>query len=66
MLIYTTIAPPMAMRVRMPALAQGSGTGASVEGGRIAAGTTVSAYSTHLPAFGKDVFEGVRAWSPPV
>ena len=65
-MIYTTIATPMVTRVRMPALAQGLETGASLEGRRLAAGTTVSAYRTRVPAFVKDAFKGVRAWSPPV
>lgn len=52
--------------VRMPAPIQGSETGASLAGRRIVDGTTVSAYRTRVPAFVKDAFKGVRAWSPPV
>jgi hypothetical protein len=38
---------------------------ASVEG-LMGVGTAMSARGTHSPAFLKDVFSGVRAWSPPV
>ncbi len=60
-----TTAAPMATRFRMPVLLGISATGASVEGRCTAAGTS-HAYSVFVPAFQKDAFSGVRAWSPPV
>jgi len=42
-----------------------SGTGASIEG-RLAVASIQSITAVRVPAFVKDVFPGVRAWSPPV
>ncbi len=58
-------ATPSATRIPMPAFPEVSRMGASVESRRIATGTS-SAYGVFVPAFLKDAFSGVRAWSPPV
>jgi hypothetical protein len=42
----------------------GTGLGASIEG-RMRAGIAATT-AVYVPAFLKDVFPGVRAWSPPV
>jgi hypothetical protein len=69
-MIQTETATPSATRVcvshdSMPALlVNGSGTGASIEGRLTVAGIAYTA--VRVPAFLKDAFPGVRAWSPPV
>lgn len=57
---------PSPARARMlPSLLAGV-TGLGIEGPRVVAGIAASAYRTTVPAADKDVFLGVRAWSPPV
>ena len=69
--IQTACATPSATPVRvsrdrMPALLlQGSGTGASFEG-RLTVADIPGYTAVRVPAFLKDAFPGVRAWSPPV
>ena len=46
-------------------LPMGSGTGASFEGRLMVVGIP-SITAARVPAFLKDAFPGVRAWSPPV
>lgn len=53
-----------ATRIVMSALRE-SAFGASVQGRRMAVGTT-SYMFVRVPAIQKDAFPGVRAWSPPV
>ncbi len=62
--VFTT-ATPLATRFRMPVLLGIPATSASVEGRCTAAGTS-HVYGAFVPAFLKDAFSGVRAWSPPV
>lgn len=57
---------PSVARVRMlPSLLPGV-AGLCIEGPRVVAGIAASVYGTTVPAADKDVFLGVRAWSPPV
>lgn len=57
---------PSVARARMlPSLLPGVAR-LGIEGPRVIAGIAASAYGTTVPAAVKDVFPGVRAWSPPV
>jgi len=65
MIITTNVATPLAARFRLPALLEVRGTGASIEGRCMTAGAA-HVDGVYVPAFLKDTFSGVRAWSPPV
>ena len=60
-------APPVCVSYdHVPALLpRESGTGASFEG-RLTVACIQSITAARVPAFLKDAFPGVRAWSPPV
>ena len=63
----TTIATPSAPRSLMPAHLRASALGTFFGGRRIAADIVATcSFGVPVPAYTKDVFPGVRAWSPPV